>query len=518
MRTLQALRVALALMWSSASIAQPPVWLWATALRGAGYVDTHRIAESTLNGCYVSGSFATSLHLPWGDFDNSNGVGQYFIAHLDSLGQLLWAKRLTHPATTLTALGDGGVMGAIAYTSNATIDGQELSAIPDANSIAIFRIDEPGASVALTNLPALIQPMQSAWTLAIEPDAGVALLVQYEDSASIAGQWVYTEGLALARIDAQCGLLWAQRIGNGLALEGSLDLHGDGHTATIVMGAPPILPSDTIISDFSGTLLSYGPDGTFEWRQLDLLYDAWAPPMLDRSQDLGVRVGVTAETNAQSGNGTALGFSSYSGSGAEEWQRWTTTPTQWGHQVRAIRALPDGSTFAGGYTVGSLQFGSGFGTSGWGPSVFVALLNTNGNWQWVVNQTSGNVFAPHAAPGTNSRIYVSGYSDTQTSFGGHALQQIGGAFYGIVACLGDVTLSSPDHPAARHDVAWPNPASDRLTLQLRAAAPIHILDAQGRTALQAQGAAGLNMIDLRELSPGPYAIASGQLVTRFIKE
>ena len=141
----------------------------------------------------------------------------------------------------------------------------------------------------------------------------------------------------------------------------------------------------------------------------------------------------------------------------------------------------------------------------------------NAIWTMSLNQ-DGNFWSIDMTPvGTDCYLATGGY-EFGLILGSHNLGWTSGVFLNyFIAKLCDTDLRTLEQRVVS-SAAWPSPTSDQLTLQLRDAAPIRILDAKGRIVQHAQGLAGLNMIDVRELSPGPYAITAGELVTRFVKE
>jgi len=156
------------------------------------------------------------------------------------------------------------------------------------------------------------------------------------------------------------------------------------------------------------------------------------------------------------------------------------------------------------------------------PDQRIMSIDSLGNVLWGFNLDQGaNLFGLGIHPVDTMTYLLFGRSEGSQTFGPYALSPPANNMYNLhfTAKLADFNVSAQETTRRNEGAAaWPNPTSDQLTVQLHAAAPLRILDAQGRIVQQAQGIVGLNTIDVHELRPGPYAITAGELVTRFVKE
>jgi len=82
----------------------------------------------------------------------------------------------------------------------------------------------------------------------------------------------------------------------------------------------------------------------------------------------------------------------------------------------------EGNAFVAGYFNGTATFGSQTLTSGGGIDIFVAKLNSNGNWLWAVQAggTAGDV-GYGIALDSSGNAYVTGYFNRTATFGSHSL-------------------------------------------------------------------------------------------------
>ena len=501
--------------------AQAPLWCWATGLGGNGSAGTEYIAASATNGSFITGAFGSTMVLPSGTLVNDGVLGNQFIAGVDSLGNVLWAVQHSQPVAALSATAGGGVVCVIPYFGNQVFDGVVHNGSASAVSALVIELDASGTVVAETNVTDLVEPMISGsqLRLAVDADAGLAVLAQYTDSVMIMGQWLYTTGTALARLSLQGDLLWAQRIGNASPDNGALHLQGDGRVLALLSQAEPVLPNDTVFTDWSGTMASYSAQGAYEWRVHELGYDVFDPPVIDRKADGGAFVGISQPSQGPIGGGTALILKSISSLGVEEWTSSSYGSSQWGHRISSIVDLPADRALIAGYALSPLPMGQLSLSVPNGPNGFVGIVNNTGGWEWVASETSGDIMGFRAVHGTTNRVYVTGRAITSATFGSTMVPMVGGNnFNGVVGCLGDFTLDVDEQSGSTYGIVWPNPAHDHLVLQTQAGATVRITDTQGRIVIQTRIGAEISRVDIGTLKPGLYTLLLGGRGMSFVKE
>jgi hypothetical protein len=488
--------------------AQAPVWQWATALRGSTDVTIHDVAGSTLDGCFVYGSCNGSLYLPFDTLEAGDGLGAHFVVHVDSLGTPTWAGRFTVPIASMTPALNGGLSCRFIVNGSVLVNGWPWASTPGTIDIgrAVFTSTGDLESMGGTNNVFQGDPAGPILCDHISP-AGVLLATYVQDSLGVRDEWVHGNGILVVRLSEIGALQWYTLL-EGPEFVTISGLHLSPSSRTLIC---------TNDAGSDSQLRSYDYQGGLVWNIGLYGLDQYQPVPLTRRLNYRVLVGTGYSTQAPSG-GTSLFVEEYELDGDFMNSTGATDPQLWGNAIRSLHDLPDGSTLVGGYQVGQLTFGplvqSTSGTDG-----FVGLISPSGTWVWVARETAGNVFGLRAAPGSNSRHYCAGTSDTGVQFGAHVLPSQPGSMFAFVACLGDILLDTPEQAVQeiRPLLAWPNPAQDLLNLSSPLPQTVQIFDLLGRDHTAAVLVKDANTLDVSRLPPGAYVIQLGMSRTVFIK-
>ena len=499
-----------------AGSAQAPVWLWATGLKGSASVQMRDITSSSDNGCFTLGWFSVDLHLPFDTLLNVDGTSPYFVAHVDTLGAVTWAAQFSDRAITMHGLPNDGLSCLIPFVGSTMVNGQLITATTTGHAALLVKFDSDGSIISMNNIALTTWPAETSPTQIVHhaEGGGIVLAGTFTDSVSIAGTWLYGEGLYLARFTEQGALTWAERIGCGTVYEGGLHIDAMGRVLVgVPLGCDPD-PEGPFYEE--GALASFGSNGDYEWHQPYVLQPFGGNAALTRRMNGNALV--TSAFYGQDGS-CEIGTHEFDGMGQEIWANYVESSTTFSYPT-CIHALENGSTLLGGIAVGVCEFGPSITLGSGFPDGFIALTNGSGTWQWATSETSGNLFWNHIAPGTNSRIYTSGFSDTGLAFGGHSIASGKGNFIGYVACLGDVALSTGSSTADLDPLTlWPNPATRVLQTSFNLqASPLRIIDPCGRSVADQVGRPSASTLDISRLAPGAYLLISGGRAARFIKE
>lgn len=345
--------------------------------------------------------------------------------------------------------------------------------------------------------------------------AGAPLLaVNFSDSVRLGDSvLVSTEPRTIAaELNSTGGLSRTWEVGEGEMLLGSLDSDSNGN---VYVGA--FCWTCTVIEETVGAEFPYGkafmvrasqgPAPDWVWLSENYSYDP-----------AHVRV-------ASSNRIVAAYAANFPGSGATTFGAGLVQVDSTGSALHSELSLA-GSWSAVGVPEPKIDAESNVVTStyyvGGNPDQIIHCIDSVGNFKWLHNlNQGGNLFGLGVYPVDTNTYLVLGTSELSQTLGSFTVSPPpnNNQYVRFSAKLADFNVSAPERTRSSKGAAvWPNPTSDQLILQLRAATPIRILDAQGRVVQQAQGVAGMNTIDVRALRAGPYAIAAGQSVTRFVKE
>ena len=497
--------------------AQAPVWLWATGFTGSSGVQMRDIASASNNGCFALGSFGPDLYLPFDTLVSAGGAGTYFVAHVDTLGAVTWAAQFSDRAASMHGLPNDGLSCLIPFVGSTMVNGQAVTATTSGHAALVVELDNTGSitsmiSIALTQWPAVTTPTRIVHHT---EGSGIVLADTFADSVSVGGTWLYGGGLYLARFTGQGALLWAEHIGCGSPVEGSVHIDAEGRTLIgIPIGCDPD-PDDPFFG--IGPIVSYGPTGSYQWHRPYVLNEFGPPPVMSRRPNGNALVSASF---LPQGGGSVTTTMELDEVGAEIWTNQLSGPTTYDRPI-SIHAIGNGSTLLSGDVLSTYDFGPWTIPSSFGPDGFVASIDGSGNWQWATAETSGEIFTNHAAPGTNSRIYTSGFTGTGASLGSHWITTNMGSFTGFVACLGDVTLNTPDTGSPFETLlVWPNPTTSTLHLSQRfgQGQMLRIINPSGRTIESRPLDPSATTIDISDLGAGIYLLRIGEHQARIVKQ
>lgn len=497
--------------------AQAPVWIWATGFEGSGYVQMFDIAESSTNGCFALGWFDEDLHLPFDTLMSDNGDLEYFIAHLDTLGAVTWAAQFADRIVSLHGLPNDGLSCLIPYVGSTLVNGQVFTSGIAGHSALVVEFSAAGSVTSVINIPLYLWPdvTDPIRTMHHAEGGGIVVGGSSTDSLLIAGTWLQGSGMFIARLSPQGDLVWAQRIGCGTLIDGSVHIDVQ---ARILVGVPNGCdPNESDPFPWNGAVASYSAVGDLEWHQPYIINPLGDRVIMDR------RSNGNALTNVPYpllGGGSEIYAQEFSAVGDPSWTAYASGTPQIPSYPVSIRPTENNTTLVSGFAAGITHFGPWAVTPN-GADGYVASLDSLGNWRWAVLETSGNIFGMACAPGTNSRIYTTGWTDTGALFGSHQANWGHTSLTGFVACLGDVILSTSGGSALKRTLAaWPVPAANVLQTSLNADRMqlVSVTDIRGRSVTDHVNRLSSSSFDVSRLSPGVYMLSMGEQHIRFVKE
>ena len=382
MKTVKSLVLCCVLLCGVAVLgARGPHWLWARGAGGTGYDDGYSIAIDSQGNQYVTGRFESTV-----SFGNhiltSNGREDLFVAKLDPDGNWLWVVQAGG-----TGSNDWGGGVALDGAGNAYVTGSYGGTV----SFGSYTLTSSG----------------------------------YND-------------IFVAKMDPSGNWLWAVSAGGGFIDWGNrIAVDGWGNAYVTVRS-----DSETITFG-SCTLTRFGPGTDIYVAKLDhsgnwlWAVQAGGPDQYDEGHDIAVDgegnpwvTGIfqgTATFGSQtltSGGGTDIFVAKLNTNGNWLWAvQAGGTADDWGHEI-AVDG--EGNPWVTGWFQGTATFGSQTMTAG-GTDIYVAKLNTNGNWLWAVQAggTSGDSGNSIAVDGSGN-AYVTGYFNQTATFDGHTLTAVEG--------------------------------------------------------------------------------------------
>ncbi|MCD4817187.1 MAG: SBBP repeat-containing protein [Candidatus Cloacimonetes bacterium] len=378
--------------------AQTPDWQWATKVGGINYCHSFGIAiddngNSYITGYYVDTATFGSYSLPY------IGAADIFAAKMDINGNWLWATKAggnnnDHGyGIAIDADGNSYVTGR--FRDTATFGSYSLTSSGDAD-IFVAKIDLNGNWLWATKAGGIDWDFGKG--IAIDDNGNSYVIGYFEDTATFGSYSLTSSGVSdifVAKMDANGNWLWASKAG------GSSYDYGFG-----------IVLDDIGNSYLTGMFQDTATFGSYP---------------LTSSGDFDIFV---AKMNT---NGNWLCVTKAGGS---DWDEGSS-----------IVIDDNGNSYVTGYFESTATFGSYFLTSSGDFDIFVAKMDSNGNWLWASKAGGSNEdIGTSIAIDDNGISYVTGYFFNTAIFGTSSLISSGNRDIFVAKLNSDtplpVTLSS----------------------------------------------------------------------------
>jgi len=414
--------------------AQIEVWQWAKQAGGTDWDEGHSIAIDSSGNSYITGDFRSSS-ITFGTItltNSSNESSDIFVAKLDSNGNWLWARQAGGGGwdkgygIAVDASGNSYVTGS--FSGSATFGTTTLtSSIYDCD-IFVAKLDSNGNWL---------------WTKQTDRTSsvcGYSIAVDSNGSSYVTGNFIgnttfgtttltsnVSWDIFVAKLDSNGNWLWANQAGgtdwdegNSIAVDASGNSYVTGYFYNSVSFSTTTLTSSGSYDIFVAKLDSNG-----NW--------LWAKRAGGTDWDEGNSIAVDASSNiyvtgyfsiSATFGTTTLTSSGYDdifvakldSSGNWLWAKHAGSTIS--DAGESITVDSSGNSYITGYFKYSASFGTITLTSSGVKDIFVAKLDSNGNWVWA-KQTGGkyNDYAESIAVDANGNSYVIGYFPGSATFG-----------------------------------------------------------------------------------------------------
>ncbi len=441
---------------SLAVFAQAQDWLWAKQTGGIDNDYGRSIALDAAGNCYVAGYFngtttiGTTSLTSTGDYD-------IYVAKSDSNGNWLWAKQAGGTST------DYGYGIAVDTNGNCYVTGFFLGTATFGSSSLTSGGDRDIFTAKLDSNGNWLWAKKAGGTnddrsfdIAVDAGGNCYTTGFFQVTATFGSTTLTSSGyldVFVAKLDSNGNWLWAKQAGgtgydNGRSI--ALDAGGNCYVTGYF----------EVTGTFGSTSLSCSGSADVFTAKLDISGNwLWAKKAGGSSSDQGY--GISVDTNGNCfvtgyfrGSAT-FGSTSLTSSGNDEifiakldssgnWL-WACKAGGTGYDDgNDITADNNGNCYVTGYFWGTATFGntSLTSSSGYGYDVFAVKIGTNGNWLWVKQAGgSGTDYGYGIAVNTNGNCYVTGYFVGSSTFGNTTLTSNGG--YDIFTAK----LGLPPNPA-----------------------------------------------------------------------
>jgi hypothetical protein len=350
-------------------------WLWAKNAGGTGSDECYGIAVDDSGNSYVTGCFQGSAIFGSTTL-TSNGSYDIFIAKLDSSGNWLWAKNAGGPnydsgcGIAFDTSGNSYVTGT--FYSSADFGSTTLTSYGDYD-IFIAKLDSSGNWFWAKNAGGT--NVDIGYGIAVDTSGNSYVIGYFESGIVIFGPTTYLissgySDLFIAKLDSSGYCLWAQKAG------GTSDDYGYG-----------------IVVDASGNSYVTGD-----------FYSATAT------------FGSTTLTNTSSGYYCDIFIAKLNSSGNWLWAK--NAGGTGSDRGLGIAVDASGNSYVTGGFEGTATFGSNTLISNGYYDIFIAKLDSSGNWLWVKNAGGTNTDGGCSIAVDASRnSYVTGYFEGTSAAG-----------------------------------------------------------------------------------------------------
>lgn len=415
-------------------------WVWAIQAGGVSYDEAKCVAVDSSENIYISGYYSETTS--FGSISlGSEGGREVFVAKADSDGNWLWAVSAGGAGNERglgIAVDDAGGIYLTGFFEDTACFGLFALTSSGNNDIFIARLDAEGNWLWAVKAGGPGSDVGRAVT--VFGDANLYVTGSFTETAVFGNTTFASSGgkdVFVARLDANGNWLWAKKAG-GASDESA---HGLAADAAHVY----------LTGRFSGAahfgviaLSSSGLEDCFIAKLDDDGYWQWADKAGGPGQDFGESIAVDNAANV----------------------------------------------YLTGYFMDTASFGPSWFTSIGYVDIYVAKLDSDGNWQWVVQAGGTNYdFGQAIAVDSSAHIRLTGNFLGTASFGAISLDTFGASdIFAAKISPGGVWLSdeiSPETPGlSRLDGVYPNPLrkGDPALIQT------HVADRKGGT---------LNLFDIR---------------------
>ena len=428
----------LLLLCTTFIFAQIDVWQWAKQAGGTDYDFGQDIAIDSSGNSYITGYFPGNASFGTTELTSSGGI-DIFVAKLDSDGNWLWAQKAGGTSD------DGGYSIAIDSSGNSYVTGYFHSTASFGN---ITLTSSGSYDIFVAKLDSNGNWLWAKKAGGTSDDYGYSITIDFSGNSYVTGYFYSTASFGtttltssgdcdifVAKMDSSGNWLGANQAGGtgedygfSIAIDSSGNSYVTGYFQGIAYFGTTTLTSSGGDDIFVATLNNGG-----NWQ--------WAQKAGGTSPDYGYGIAIDSSGNSYVTGyfwGTAsFGTTTLTSSGdidifiakldsSGNWlgaKQAGGTSNDYGYGI-AIDSL--GNSYVTGYFEGTASFGTTTLTSNGGNDIFVAKLDSSGNWLWA-----------HKAGGTSNDLgygidtdssgnsYVTGYFKETASFGTTTLDSSG---------------------------------------------------------------------------------------------
>ncbi len=513
-------------------MAQAPQWQWAVKAEGTDENYAYSIEVDNQGNQYVIGVFRGTTTFGSHTLTTSEDDEEYdiFVAKLDADGNWLWAVQagglsIDHVSgIALDSAGNAYITGAFAGTANF---GSHTLTVSGWRNTFVAKLDADG------NWLWAVKAGGTGW------DDGYAITLDAASNIYVTGGFTYTatfgshtltasgmRNIYVAKMDADGNWLWATQaegsifFGNGysITLDGTGNMYVTGSFEGVVIFGSHTLSASGNDNDYDIFVAKLDPDGNWLWAiQAGGLFSDWGYSIaLDNAGNIymtGWFAGTAtfgSHTLIASGDENDIFVAKLDANGNWLWVIQAEGEYGYNSSGSDIDIDSAGNVYVVGTFEGTATFGSNTLTAGGVRDAFVAKLNANGHWLWAI-QAEGDL---------GSRTTGSGI-DLDSAGNVYVIGSVGGT-----ATFGNHTLTASgisDIFVAKLDISTPidDDLAPQVASRLHDAWPNPFNKATGtliKADIPKRSTGTLSVYNLRGQHVASYKLSSGTHEINFAGE
>ena len=422
-------------------------WQWAKQAGGSSYDYGYGISVDANGNSYVTGNF--ELTAIFGAFTlTSSGSNDIFVAKLDTDGNWQWAKQaggsVGDTGSGISVDANGNSYGTGRFAGTATFGADTLTSIVGGHDIFVAKFDADGNWQWAKQAVGAGADYDYGNGISLDADGNSYVTGYFEGTATFGTTTITSSGdddVFVAKIDADGNWQWAKQAGGSKddrCYGISVDADGNsyvtgGFKATAYFGAFTLTSSGTYNVDIFVAKLD--TDGNWQWAKQAV----GAEFVTSRGQGISVSANGNSYVTGYFMGTATFGTTTLTSSGTYDVDVFvakidTDGNWLWAKQAGgsnndrgyAISVSANGNSYVTGFFSGTATFGTTTLTSIGGDDVFVAKFDTDGNWQWV-KQAGGTDWETGygISVDANGNSYVTGYFYDIAVFGADTLTSTG---------------------------------------------------------------------------------------------
>jgi len=413
-------------------------WLWVKQAGGTGYDESYGITTDSSGNSYVTGLFSGTASFGNITLTNS-GYADIFVAKLDSSGNWLWAKQAGGTSDDYCysiAIDSSGNSYVTGYFSGTASFGNITLESSGYNDIFVVKLDSSGNWLWAKQAGGI--DYDESYGITTDSSGNSYVTGCFQGTASFGNTNLISNGyndIFVAKLDSSGNWLWAQKAGGTDWDEGigiATDSSGNSYVTGCFSGTASF-GNITLTSNGSADIFVAKLDSSGNW--------LWAQKAGGTDWDKGISIATDFSGNsyvtgffkgiASFGNITleSSGYNDIFVAKLDSNGNWLwakkTGGTDWdeGHDIAVDSS---GNSYVTGYFAEFASFGNITISSSGNADIFVAKLDSSGNWLWAKQAGgTGTDYGHGITIDSSGNSYVTGCFSGTASFGNITLESSG---------------------------------------------------------------------------------------------